>query len=218
MHFVDIIILLALIFVIYSKLKNALGTRPEVKRTEISEKTAAKIFDIIMKETGNDENVTENKGEIVPNIDMENLSETDKVLIKIPMFNKEKFINNAKRAFEIIVAAFSSNDTETLKNLVTANFLKKINDVVEVRKKEGLTTETEFIGFEMAEIENAKIKNNIAQISVKFITEQVNILRNAKEEIIQGDPNFIQKITDVWTFEKNIKSTDPRWLLASTKK
>ena len=39
---------------------------------------------------------------------------------------------------------------------------------------------------------------------------------NIKDEVISGSLNQVQKITDVWTFEKNQKSKGSNWLLAAT--
>ena len=216
----DIIILLVLVVVIYIRLKKVLGTRPEVRRTEISEKAAEKIFDIILKEAKNNpEAEVINKGELEPIEKEENLSEIEKNMLQIPNFNKDRFIANSKKAFEIIITSFSQNDVETLENLVSKNLLKKFKDVIEQRKKDGIIAETDFIGFEHANIEDVKIlKSGIAKIAMKFISEQVNILKNEEGEVIEGDENFIQNITDVWTFERNLTSTSPNWLLTSTKK
>ena len=75
------------------------------------------------------------------------------------------------------------------------------------------------ISFDSAEITNAKItKNDLVKITVKFISEQVNLLKNKDGEIIEGDEQYIQNITDVWTFERSITSASPNWLLTSTKK
>ena len=48
----DIIILLVAVILIFQKLRSLLGTRPdtEITRTKISEESAAKIFDMIVKE------------------------------------------------------------------------------------------------------------------------------------------------------------------------
>lgn len=213
----DIIILLVVVFLIFNKLKNILGTRPEeTAKTKLSDESAAKIFDIIMKEAKKNESETETAAE--PDKEL-NPSETDKVLAKIPGFNKDKFISGAKKAFELILSSFSKGDTETLEMLVNKTLFKKFQDIIEKRKADGISAETDFIGFEKVEIKEAKIsKNEIAKIAVEFITEQVNLLKNADGEIIEGDENFIQNITDVWTFERALTSTSPNWLLVSTKK
>ena len=213
----DIIILLVAVILIFQKLRSLLGTRPdtEITRTKISEESAAKIFDMIVKEAEKQQQTAVEK-DSVPE---ENMSDLDKTLVKIPGFNKERFITGAKRAFEIIVTAFSKGDTETLENLVSKSLIKKFQEIIEKRRAEGISAETDLIGFDQAEITAAKIsKNDIAKITVKFVSEQVNLLKNKDDEIIEGDENFIQNITDVWTFERCLTSTNLNWLLVSTKK
>jgi len=111
------------------------------------------------------------------------------------------------------------SDTETLENLVSPQLIKKFQEIIEDRRAQGITAETDLIGFEQAEIVNADIdEENNAKITVKFISDQVNLLRNKDNEVIQGDENFIQNITDIWTFERFLTSVNPDWLLVSTKK
>lgn len=213
-QFLDIIILLLVVIVIYSKLKNILGTRPDQpKATPLSEESAAKIFDIIMQE--NEKNIQALK-DITPE---EDLSPLEKDLRQIPDFDKEKFINGAKRAFEIILTAFAKGDVETLETLVSPKLLKKFQEVLNQRQLDKITAETDLISFNKAEIINAKIsKNNIVKIAVNFVTEQVNLLKDKQDKVIEGDENFVQTIADTWTFERCLTSTNPNWLLISTKK
>lgn len=216
----DIIILLIVVVLIFGKLKSLLGTRPDVsvRQNKITEENAAKIFDMIVKEAEKQKQALENKEAKEEPVTVE-LSETDKVLNKIPNFNKERFINSAKKAFEIIVTSFSKGDTETLESLVSKTLNKKFQEIINQRQAEGITAETDLIGFNEAEITSAKItSDDIAKITVKFVSEQVNILKNKDDEVIEGDENFIQNITDIWTFERCLTSTSPNWLLVSTKK
>lgn len=219
-QYFDIIILLIVVLVVFQKLKNLLGTRPETsEKTKAEEENAIKIFDLLMKEAEKKAIETQDAPAIKEIITEENLSETDKVLSKIPAFNKVKFIDGAKKAFEVIINAFAQGDTQTLEMLINKNLYKKFQEIIEKRHAEGIISETDFIGFDKAEIINAKIsKNDIAKISVEFVSEQVNLLKNSKDEVIEGDENFIQKISDIWTFEKSLTSTNPNWMLVSTKK
>lgn len=215
-HFIDIIILLIAVILIFSKLKNVLGTRPEetTKITPLSEENAAKIFDIIMQE--NERLAKQSATDITPKTD---LSPLDQELEKIPDFNKDKFLAGAKRAFEIIITAFAKSDSETLHSLVATKLVKKFDEILTQRKTDGITAETDLIGFSSVEITDAKInKSNLAKITVKFVSEQVNLLKDKFDKVIQGDENFVQNITDIWTFERNLNSTNPNWLLTSTKK
>lgn len=211
-QYFDIIILLIVVVVVFQRLKNVLGSKPdEYTQNQITDKNAAKIFDMIIQEAEKSANSQ--------SVEKEELSGTDKVLSLIPDFNKENFLRGAQRAFEVIVTSFSKGDTQTLEMLVNKTLVKKFKEIIEKRKEEGIVSETDFIGFENTEITDAKIsKNDIAKITVKFVSEQVNILKNSKDEVIEGDENFIQNITDVWTFERSLTSTNPNWLLVSTKK
>lgn len=214
--FLDIVILLLVVMVIFSKLKSILGTRPEgTKPTPLSEESAAKIFDIIMQENQK-QMMQPAQEDITPETD---LSPIEKELQKIPNFKKNEFLDGAKRAFEIIITAFAKADTETLESLVSSKLLKKFQEILNQRHQEEITAETDLIGFTSVEITDVKIsKNDVAKITVKFISEQVNLLKDKNDSVIEGDENFVQNITDVWTFERNLNSTNPNWLLVSTKK
>ena len=219
--YLDIIILLVVVVLVFSKLKSLLGTRPDnFEQRKISDENAAKIFDMIVKEAEkNAAAEVRNMEKEEVQVPEEELSEIDKVLAKIPGFNREKFLTGAERAFEIIISAFSKGDVETLEMLVSKSLLKKFQEIIEKRKAEGITSETDFIGFDDVEITNAKIsKSEVAKITVRFVSEQVNILKNKDGEVIEGDENIIQNITDSWTFERALTSTNPNWLLVSTKK
>ncbi len=213
--YLDIIILLFVVIMVFTKLKSLLGTRPE-NETEISKESTAKIFNILMQEQ---KKRLQKQTSTELQTDDKNLSESEKVLRQIPDFSREKFLSGAKKAFEIIVTSFAKEDVDTLKFLVSKTLFKKFEAIIAQRKEDGISAETDFIGFDEAIITDAKIsKNDIVKISVKFVSEQVNILRNKAGEVIEGDENFIQSITDVWTFERPLNATTPNWTLVSTKK
>ena len=220
-QYLDIIVLLLVVIFIFSRLKSLLGSRPSESERKMAEEKAAKIFEMIMHEGEKKEAETQNavSAEAPAQPVDENMSETDKVLASIPGFNKQQFLENAKKAFELIVSSFSKGDTQTLEMLVSQKLIAKFQEVLNQRQADGITAETDLIGFDSAEITKAQInKNNIINITVKFISEQVNLLKNKKGEVIEGDEQYIQNITDVWTFERSLTSTSPNWMLVSTKK
>lgn len=212
----DIVILLFVVAMVVLKLRSLLGTNPE-KEARIRQEEATRIIMTALKGHLKDAQTAE--GGVLKAVNLSEMSPTDRLLLKIPNFNKEKFLRNAERAFEMIVSAFAKGDIATLKPLLNAELLGKFSAIIEDRKQSGITAETDFIGFDSSEITDVKIsKSGIATICVRFVSEQVNLLKNAAGEVLEGDENFIQKITDVWTFERNINSTSPVWRLVSTKK
>lgn len=209
--YLDIIFLLVLVIVIFSKLKNVLGTgADDAKVIMIPREQFDKVYKELRKNMHDD---------AMENVDISKLSPLDRELVKIPDFNKKLFIKGAQRAFEAILAAFSKGDTKTLSSLVNKELLKRIEKVIEERKQNGLVTESDLISFVETEIESVNfIDDDKVNLIVKFVSEQVNLLKNAEGEIIEGDENYVQTISDVWTFEKSLNPKINNWLLCSTKK
>lgn len=209
--YLDIIFLLVLVVVIFSKLKNVLGTgADDAKVIMIPREQFDKVYKELRKNMHDD---------AMENVDISKLSPLDRELVKIPDFNKKLFIKGAQRAFEAILAAFSKGDTKTLSSLVNKELLKRIEKVIEEHKQNGLVTESDLISFVETEIESVNfIDDDKVNLIVKFVSEQVNLLKNAEGEIIEGDENYVQTISDVWTFEKSLNPKINNWLLCSTKK
>ena len=209
--YLDIIFLLILVLVIFSKLKSVLGTNTEETKVVMLSKEQ---FEKVYNEMKN--NAMKTTGDVV---DVDKLSPLDRELVKIPNFNKGVFIKGAQKAFEMILSSFSKGDSKTLAKLVSKDLLKKFDTVIQERKDNGIITEMDLIGFIETEVESVCfVENNKVNLVVKFVSEQVNLLKNAEGEIIEGDENYIQQISDVWTFEKSLDASVNNWMLCSTKK
>ena len=217
----DIIVLLVVVVLIFQRLWRTLGSRPEVepKKVKLSREGAEKLYNLLRSEAEKEiKEAARNAEELVP-VDSKPLNEIDSVLLNIPNFKKDTFLNGAKKAFQVITEAFNKADSETLKMLVSPTIFKKMQAVIKQRKEDEVSAETDFICFDKADIIKAKIDDkNKAYISVEFVSEQVNVLRDKDNQIIEGDENYIQTITDVWTFEKSLDTKTLNWVLVSTKK
>ena len=209
--YLDIILLLVLVVVIFSKLKSVLGTGAEDTKIIMVPKDQ---FERVYKEMKKSA-FAENKD----NVDLDKLSPIDRELIKIPNFNKNTFIKGAQKAFEMILISFSKGDLKTLEKLVNTELLTKFNSVIDERKVKGISAETDLVGFVETEVESVNfVDNNKVNVVVKFVSEQVNLLKDVNGEVIEGDENYVQTISDVWTFEKSLNTGVNNWMLCSTKK
>lgn len=209
--YLDIIFLLILVIVIFSRLKNVLGTGAEDTKIIMVPKEQFEKMYKEMKKTA--------LSDVAEAVDLDKLSPLDRDLAKIPNFNKNVFIKGAQKAFELILSAFSKGDAKTLSALVNKELLKKFESVIKERKEQGLTAETDLIGFVETEVESVNFVNeDKVNLVVKFVSEQVNLLKNADGEVVEGDENYVQKISDTWTFEKSLNPKINNWLLCSTKK
>ena len=112
---------------------------------------------------------------------------------------------------------FISN-IENIKGLVSKKIWTAFNTVIDFRKENHITSEVDFICFNKSEIKDVKLLKNSIKITVEFESEQINILKDADGQVIEGDENFVQNITDVWTFERLFDAKNKNWTLVSTKK
>lgn len=133
-----------------------------------------------------------------------------------PSFEPLGFTGGARAAFTAIVEAFAKGDTSTLRPLLDgptfASFEAAIRGRVERKEK----AETTLIGFEASDVSGAEMQGTNASVTVRFVSEQINVLRNAESQIVDGNPNEVQKVIDLWTFRRDTKSSDPNWLLIKT--
>ena len=134
-----------------------------------------------------------------------------------PSFAVDQFLSGASSAFELIVNAYAKKDTDTLKPLLSSEVYSRFAAAIQDREERGETLETELVVMKPAKLDSIEVEDGRAQIAVKFQTEQVNVVRNAQGEDIDGDKDHVDSITDIWTFARDLNSRDPNWTLVATR-
>ena len=134
-----------------------------------------------------------------------------------PSFDPEQFQAGAKMAFELIVASFANGDKEALDPLLDGDVFENFIRAVDEREKSELNVETTLVGIKSAELIEAEMQGRDALVTVKFVTDQINVTRDSAGEIVAGDPQRIVELTDIWTFQRNTRSSDPNWSLVATR-
>ncbi len=133
-----------------------------------------------------------------------------------PSFDPQRFAEGAKAAFEMIVTAFAQGDTGTLRPLLADDVYENFAAAIKGRQDAKQTLETTLIGIKTGEIVEARMEGRTALVTVKFVSEQVNVTRNAAGEVVDGDANRVATVTDIWTFARNTRASDPNWALVQT--
>jgi len=131
-------------------------------------------------------------------------------------FHPVEFANGARAAFEMIVQAFAEGDTKTLENLLAEDVFENFNEAIVARREANEKLETKIIGISSADVVEAAMDGRNAMVTVKFVSEQVNVTHDAEGRVVDGDPNQVTEITDIWTFSRDTKSSDPNWKLVET--
>jgi predicted lipid-binding transport protein (Tim44 family) len=131
-------------------------------------------------------------------------------------FDKSSFLEGASAAFEMVITAFAQGDQKTLRPLLARDVFEDFSSAIKQREANKETLETTFVGIRKAEITEAEMRDRTAYVTVAFTSEQINVLKDSEGRILDGDPNHVATITDVWTFARNTKSRDPNWTLVAT--
>jgi len=145
--------------------------------------------------------------------------ETGLVQIKIadPSFSATRFLEGAAKAFEIIVAAFAKHDTDTLKPLLSPDVFSRFAAAIQDREERGETMETELVVLKPPKLESAEMHGSRALLDVRFQSEQVNVVKDRDGKVIEGSKDHVDSVTDVWTFARDASTSDPNWVLISTR-
>ena len=188
-EYIDIILLAMIAGFIFLRLRGILG-----KRTGFSEKLSTDFKQEIQKETTNK--------------NLENQTFDDSA--------KQEFLNGAKAAYETIVTSFAKGDKNILKPLLNKEIYKNFSDEIDNRKKENIKSELTFVGVKSAKIKNFEKKDNIYTFTVDFVSEIITCKKDKNNKVIEGNPDTIKIVNDIWKFSKNMWSNNPNWYLVET--
>ena len=136
-------------------------------------------------------------------------------------FDPVDFVSGARVAFEMILAAFARGDAKALRPLLSEQVFANFNGAIEERTRNKQKLETTLVGILAADIVAATLdksadKAGEARITVKFLSQQISVTKDSEGRIVEGDPHEVASITDIWTFQRAVKSRDPNWVLVAT--
>lgn len=144
------------------------------------------------------------------------LSGTMRLKMEDPSFDEIEFLKGARTAFEWVVDSFAKGDRDALRSLLADDLMIAFAGALDAREEAGETQETTISSMRSALINDVHLAGSVARVTVEFITDQVKITRAADGAVIDGDPDKIETVTDLWTFERDISGQDPNWRLIAT--
>ena len=131
-------------------------------------------------------------------------------------FDPRHFLSGARSAYEMIVLAFANGDRRALKDLLSSEVYESFEAVIKDREKHEQKTETRFVSIDKAELVSAEARDRAAQLTVRFVSQMISVTRDKAGTIVDGNPDKVADITDVWTFARDTSSRDPNWKLVGT--
>jgi predicted lipid-binding transport protein (Tim44 family) len=131
-------------------------------------------------------------------------------------FDAQQFVTGARAAYDMIVTAFAAGDRRELKGLLGREVYDGFDAAIEEREQRGETVETKFVSIDGADLVAAEVRGKTAQVTVRFQSQLVSVTRDKDGAVIDGNPDKVTDVTDVWTFARDITSRDPNWKLVAT--
>jgi len=192
-EYLDIILLAIIAGFIILRLRGTLG-----RRTGHEKKDLGDLFGKKATQSGSEKKVV-------------NLSSG-----KLDNVAKEQFIKGAKAAYETIITSFAKGDKKALKPLLNKKIFQNFSDEIDHRKKENLKSELTFVAVKSAKIKNFEKKDNIYTFTVNFVSEIITCKKDKNNKVVEGNPDIIKTVNDVWKFSKNMWNSNPNWYLVET--
>jgi predicted lipid-binding transport protein (Tim44 family) len=131
-------------------------------------------------------------------------------------FELDHFLAGARQAYELILTAFAANDRATLKPLLSDEVFAAFDGVMRARESKNEKVTFTFVGFKDCRIVEALLKGKMADVTVSFTTQFISATTDANSAVVEGDPKSVREVTDVWSFERNLRASDPNWTLVAT--
>jgi predicted lipid-binding transport protein (Tim44 family) len=116
----------------------------------------------------------------------------------------------------MIVMAFAQGDRRTLKDLLSPEVYEGFEGAIKDRESRNEKVETQFVSIDKAEFSDALLRARNAQVTVKFLSKLITATRDAQGAVIDGNPEKVTDVTDIWTFARDVTSRDPNWRLVAT--
>ena len=191
-EYIDIILLAMIAGFIFLRLRGILG-----KRTGFEGKTAPQ-FEKILEKVHQESKATQKE-------DFDEKAQ-------------KEFLQGAKIAYETIITDFSDNDNKLIasKPLLSKQIFDEFNKALKERNDKGYYAEITFIGIKSADIKEHKKIDRAIQVTVDFVSEIITCIKDKEKKIVSGSPDKIKTIYDTWTFSRDLRSTNPNWLLVNT--
>jgi predicted lipid-binding transport protein (Tim44 family) len=140
----------------------------------------------------------------------------DAIVSEDNAFDPQHFLTGARAAYEMIVTAFATGDKRQLKSLLGREVYEGFEAAINEREQRGETAETRFVSIDVADLIAAEARGKTAQVTIRFVSKLISSTRDRSGNVIDGNPEKVTEVTDIWTFSRDLSSRDPNWKLVAT--
>jgi len=126
------------------------------------------------------------------------------------------FLEGARGAYEMVLDGFWRGDKELLKELCDDDVYEGFAAAIDEREGLGHTFDNRLIRVEDTTVHSAMLDGRTARIAVRFVSDIASVTRDKDGTVIAGSLDDAIESRDIWTFSRDVSSSDPAWLLDET--
>jgi predicted lipid-binding transport protein (Tim44 family) len=134
-----------------------------------------------------------------------------------PAFDEKKFLQQARQIFTSVVETYASGAMAGIALMLSPQLLAHFQKSVDARIGSGQTAQSRVEAIKDADTVAARAEGSTGFITVKFISMQENILRNAQGNVIGGAVGKTEEVTDIWVFSRDTATADSPWIVVETR-
>jgi predicted lipid-binding transport protein (Tim44 family) len=120
----------------------------------------------------------------------------------------------------MIVTAFAEGNRKLLKSLLSRDVYEGFVGAISEREARGEQVDQSFVGINKTDLVESEVRGGIASITIRFVSQLISATRDKAGAILQGDPQRVKEVTDIWTFRRDISTPkardNPNWELVAT--
>ena len=131
-------------------------------------------------------------------------------------FDVTAFLEGAKSAYTMVLEAYWRGDKDELGQLCDKDVYDGFVGAIDARSAAGEVLDNRMIRIEEAVIDHAELDGTTARIRVRFVADVASVTRDAEGKVIAGSLDDAIESRDLWTFSRNVASSEPDWLLDET--
>jgi len=133
-----------------------------------------------------------------------------------PHFSQQSFLQGAENAYRMILENFASGDMDKLKPLLGYDMAASFSEAIHDRRKAGEDLSISLVELSRIDLLRAWVSEGVASIIVEYHSTQIRVLRDEAGVIIDGESEEQETFIDQWTFERDVTTDSPIWLLTET--
>jgi predicted lipid-binding transport protein (Tim44 family) len=131
-------------------------------------------------------------------------------------FTLEAFVAGAKTAYEMIIMAYAAGNRDLLRDLLANDVYESFLTAVKQRENRDQTMETTLVSLDKVSFDDVCLRGRSAQITVRFAAKLVTATHDRGGNVVEGNPEKVVDIVDIWTFARDVDSRNPNWKLIAT--